>query len=53
MIYLKRIFFIISCVFFSFLIWNFWNTHAFINQNNLKINNLMHKIYDITNVSNI
>ncbi|WP_154048717.1 hypothetical protein [Buchnera aphidicola] len=53
MIYLKRIFFIISCIVFSFLVWNFWNTHASINQNNIKINSFVHKIYDIKNNSNI
>ncbi|VFP83464.1 membrane protein insertase YidC [Buchnera aphidicola] len=47
MIYFKRIFFIISCVLFSFLVWNFWNTHFSINQNNLKVNNSIHKIYNI------
>ncbi|WP_172599020.1 hypothetical protein [Buchnera aphidicola] len=53
MIYLKRIFFIISCVVFSFFVWNFWNTHASINQNNVKINSFVHKIYDIKNNNNI
>ncbi|VFP80935.1 Membrane protein insertase YidC [Buchnera aphidicola (Cinara kochiana kochiana)] len=47
MIYFKRIFFIISCVLFSFLIWNFWNTHFSINQNNLKVNNFIHNISNI------
>ncbi|VFP87760.1 Membrane protein insertase YidC [Buchnera aphidicola (Cinara piceae)] len=39
MIYFKRIFFFISCIFFPFFLLNFWNTYCFINPNSFKVDN--------------
>ncbi|VFP79027.1 Membrane protein insertase YidC [Buchnera aphidicola (Cinara curtihirsuta)] len=44
MMYFKRIFFVISSIFFSFFLWNFFHLNIFINKNNLKINNFTSQI---------
>lgn len=48
MIHFKRVFFIISFVFFSFFFWNFQKMPCFMQQNVHKINN--HYVYDPHNI---